>query len=167
MTNKKSNSFSAALILALIFLIGIPPVLARSLNSTTTTLDNGLKVVLLEDHKSPVAVFQIWYKVGAKDEVTGKTGLSHLLEHMMFKGTKKHGKGQFSRIVARNGGRENAFTSKDYTAYFQRFASDRLELSLQLESDRMQNLLLDTEEADLELKVVQEEHGGGYVRRRL
>ncbi len=133
------------------------PLNKPSINSTTHILENGLKVILVEDHKSPVAVFQIWYKVGANNEVSGKTGLSHLLEHMMFKGTAKHGKGKFSRIVARNGGRENAFTSKDYTAYFQRFASDRLELSLKLESDRMKNLLLDEKETALELKVVQEE----------
>ena len=141
----------------LLTLCGLRAAAAASINSSTHLLENGLKVVLVEDHKSPVAVFQIWYKVGAKDEVTGKTGLSHLLEHMMFKGTKNYGKGEFSRIVARNGGQENAFTSKDYTAYFEKFASDRLELSLELESDRMQNLLLDPQECELEAKVVREE----------
>ena len=121
------------------------------------TLKNGLKVILLEEHKAPVVTFQIWYRVGSRNEVTGKTGLSHLTEHMMFKGTKKHGKGEFSRIVSMNGGNENAFTSKDYTAYFENFASDRIDLSLELESDRMTNLLVDTKEFHLERDVVKEE----------
>ncbi|MEK7285682.1 MAG: pitrilysin family protein [Nitrospirota bacterium] len=101
--------------------------------------------------------FQIWYKVGARNEVIGKTGLSHLLEHMMFKGTTLHGKGEFSRIVAKNGGTENAFTGNDYTAYFENFSSDRIDLSLELESDRMQNLLIDPTEFGLEREVVKEE----------
>ena len=121
------------------------------------TLKNGLKVLLLEEHKAPVVTFQIWYRVGSRNEVIGKTGLSHLTEHMMFKGTKKHGKGEFSRIVAKNGGNENAFTSKDYTAYFENFASDRIELSLELESDRMRNLTADPKEFQLERDVVKEE----------
>lgn len=120
-------------------------------------LDNGLKVLLMEEHKAPVVTFQVWYKVGSRNEITGKTGLSHLLEHMMFKGTAKHGKGEFSRIVAKNGGTENAFTGNDYTAYFENFASDRIELSLELESDRMQNLLIDPKEFQLEREVVKEE----------
>lgn len=120
-------------------------------------LDNGLKVILLEDHSAPTATFQIWYKVGARNEVTGRTGICHLLEHMMFKGTTRYGKGEFSRIIAKNGGNENAFTGKDYTAYFERFASDRLALSVEMESDRMQNLLLDEREFQLERDVVKEE----------
>jgi zinc protease len=120
-------------------------------------LPNGLKIVLLEEHKAPVVTFQVWYKVGSRNEITGKTGLSHLLEHMMFKGTPKYGKGEFSRIVAKNGGTENAFTGNDYTAYFENFASDRIELSLELESDRMQNLLIDPKEFQLEREVVKEE----------
>lgn len=120
-------------------------------------LSNGLKVITLEEHKSPVVTFQIWYKVGSKDETMGKTGLSHLLEHMMFKGTQKYEKGEFSRIVAMNGGNENAFTSKDYTAYFETFSSDRIHLSLELEPDRLTNLLLEQEEFELEREVVQEE----------
>jgi zinc protease len=121
------------------------------------TLKNGLKVILLEEHKAPVVTFQVWYRVGSRDEVIGKTGLSHLTEHMMFKGTKKHGKGEFSRIVSMNGGNENAFTSKDYTAYFENFAADRIELSLELESDRMTNLIVDPKEFLLERDVVKEE----------
>lgn len=120
-------------------------------------LDNGLKVLLMEEHKAPVVTFQVWYKVGSRNEITGKTGLSHLTEHMMFKGTTKHGKGEFSRIVAKNGGTENAFTGNDYTAYFENFSADRIDLSLELESDRMQNLLVDPKEFQLERDVVKEE----------
>jgi len=120
-------------------------------------LPNGLKIVTVENHKSPVATFQIWYKVGSRNEHLGKTGISHLLEHMMFKGTHKYGKGQFSLIITKNGGIENAFTSRDYTAYFEKFASDRLDISFDLESDRMVNLLLDPNEFLLERDVVKEE----------
>src|SRR3569832_192466 len=119
-------------------------------------LDNGLKVLLMEEHKAPVVTFQVWYKVGSRNEITGKTGLSHLTEHMMFKGTTQHGKGEFSRIVAKNGGTENAFTGNDYTAYFENFSADRIDLSLELESDRMQNLLVDPKEFQLERDVVKE-----------
>ncbi len=110
---------------------------------TEKVLPNGLKVLLKEDHKSPVVTFQIWYKVGSRNEKLGTTGMSHLLEHMMFKGTKKYGPKTFSQTVMRNGGNDNAFTGKDYTAYFENFAADRIDISLDLESDRMQNLLLD------------------------
>ncbi|MFQ5579117.1 MAG: M16 family metallopeptidase [Nitrospiria bacterium] len=120
-------------------------------------LDNGLTVILLEEHKAPVVTFQIWYKVGSRNEVNGKTGLSHLTEHMMFKGTPQVGKGEFSRIVAKNGGTENAFTGNDYTAYFENFSADRIGLSLKLESDRMQNLLIDEKEFQAERAVVKEE----------
>ncbi len=121
------------------------------------TLDNGLNVVLWQETKAPVVTFQIWYKVGSRNEVTGKTGLSHLMEHMMFKGTTRYGKGAFSRIVAKNGGTENAFTGNDYTAYFENLSSDRIELAFELEADRMQNLLIDPEEFLLERDVVMEE----------
>lgn len=120
-------------------------------------LDNGLKVLLLEEHKSPVAVFQIWYKVGSRYEPYDKAGISHMLEHMMFKGTKKYGPKVFSRTVQRYGGSDNAFTSQDYTAYFQTFSADRIWLSLDLESDRMKNLLLDESEFLSERDVVAEE----------
>ena len=121
------------------------------------TLSNGLKVLVLEDHSTPTATFQVWYRVGSRDEVYGKTGISHMLEHMMFKGTHKYGPGEFSNIVARNGGVENAFTSRDYTAYFENWASDRIEVSMKLESDRMSNLLLDEKEFEKEKQVVMEE----------
>ncbi len=135
---------------------------AQAVQSQVETLSNGLKVILVEDHKSPVVVFQIWYRVGGIDEERGKTGTAHLLEHMMFKGTKNVPKGEFSKPVAKNGGSENAFTSRDYTAYFQKFSRDRLRLSFELESDRMQNLILDPEEFQLERDVVQEERRMRY-----
>jgi zinc protease len=120
-------------------------------------LANGLRVVTLEDHSAPVAIVQVWYHVGSKNEVPGKTGLAHLLEHMMFKGTAAHGPGEFSRRVARGGGDDNAFTSRDYTAYFEKFAADRLALGLRLEADRMRGLRLDPGEFERERAVVKEE----------
>ena len=135
---------------------------AQDLNVIEKVLPNGLKILLKEEHKAPVVTFQIWYKVGARNEQLGKTGLSHLLEHMMFKGSKKYGPKQFSQVVQRNGGNDNAFTSKDYTAYFENFASDRIEISLDLESDRMQNLLVDSREFLSERDVVKEERRMRY-----
>jgi zinc protease len=122
-----------------------------------SALENGLKILLLEEHKAPVVTVHVWYRVGARNEQPGTTGLSHLLEHMMFKGTSKVGPGQFSRIIKKNGGRDNAFTSEDYTGYFETFASDRVELALTLEADRMRGLLLDPKEVESEKKVVMEE----------
>ncbi len=90
-----------------------------------TVLSNGLKVILLENHKVPLVTFQVWYRVGSRNEEWGKTGLSHVLEHMMFKGTGKTGPLEFSRIIQENGGNDNAFTSRDYTAYFENLSSDR------------------------------------------
>lgn len=120
-------------------------------------LPNGLKVIVLEDPSTLTFTFQVWYKVGSMDEVPGKTGISHLLEHMMFKGTHRYGPGEFSKIVSANGGQENAFTSKDYTAYFENWASGKLEISMELESDRMVNLKLVEEEFQREKAVVMEE----------
>lgn len=121
------------------------------------TLDNGLKVIVKEDHRAPVVVQQVWYRVGSMDEVTGRTGISHALEHMMFKGTKAVPAGQFSARIAAAGGRENAFTSYDYTAFFQMLEKSRLALAMQLESDRMQNLLVPDAEFAKEIQVVMEE----------
>jgi zinc protease len=120
-------------------------------------LENGMKVIIKQDHRAPIAVSQVWYKVGSSYEYGGITGISHVLEHMMFKGTKKHPPGEFSRIIAANGGDENAFTGRDYTAYFQTMASDRLEVSFELEADRMRNLSLLPEEFAKEVEVVKEE----------
>lgn len=123
----------------------------------THVLDNGMKILVKEDHRSPVVVSQVWYKVGGSYEYGGITGVSHALEHMMFKGTKNLKPGEFSDIIAENGGSENAFTSKDYTAYFQRIASDRLELCLKHEADRMRNLVFDEAEFKKEIEVIKEE----------
>ncbi len=120
-------------------------------------LDNGLKLIVKEDHRAPVMVSQVWYKVGSSYEHDGITGLSHALEHMMFKGTKAHPAGEFSRIISKNGGRENAFTSQDYTAYFQTMEKNRLKVSFELESDRMRNLTLPKKEFLKEIRVVMEE----------
>lgn len=120
-------------------------------------LGNGMKLLVKEDHRAPVVVSQVWYKVGSSYEHDGITGVSHALEHMMFKGTKKHPGGEFSRIVSENGGRENAFTGRDYTAYYQQLEQSRLTISFELEADRMRNLTLPADEFAKELKVVQEE----------
>ncbi len=120
-------------------------------------LDNGLKILVKEDHRAPVAISQLWYKVGASYEHGGITGVSHVLEHMMFKGTKNYGPNEFSKIIAANGGRENAFTGRDYTAYFQTLDASRLEVAFQMEADRMRNLRLDEAEFAKEVKVVMEE----------
>jgi len=121
------------------------------------TLDNGMEVIVKEDHRAPVVTSQVWYKVGSSYEHGGLTGVSHVLEHMMFKGTEKHGPGVFSEIISANGGDDNAFTGRDYTAYFQNLASDRLEVSFELEADRMRNLTLPAEEFLKEVEVVKEE----------
>jgi len=116
-----------------------------------------LKVLVKEDHRSPVAVSQVWYKVGSSYEPGGVTGISHMLEHMMFKGTLKHPAGEFSRIIAENGGEENAFTGRDFTAYFQTMEASRLAVSFELEADRMRALNLLDEEFQKEREVVTEE----------
>jgi zinc protease len=121
------------------------------------TLANGLRVIVKEDHRAPVVVQQIWYKVGSIDESTGTTGVAHALEHMMFKGTKSVPAGEFSKRIAAAGGRENAFTSTDYTAYFQQLYKSKLPLAMKLEADRMQNLNLTQKEFGKEIRVVMEE----------
>ncbi len=126
-------------------------------NVFETVLPNGLKVILLENHKAPLVTFQVWYRVGSRNEAWGKTGLSHMLEHMMFKGTERVGPEEFSRIIQENGGNDNAFTSYDYTAYFENLSADRVQVSIDLESDRMQNLLLREQDFRTERMVVMEE----------
>ncbi|CDZ77855.1 Protease 3 precursor [Legionella massiliensis] len=120
-------------------------------------LNNGLKVLVKEDHRAPVVVSMIWYNVGSSDEPGGITGISHALEHIMFKGTAKYPLGVFSRTIAAVGGQENAFTNYDYTAYFEKVAANQLPISFELEADRMQNLLLDENEFAKEIKVIREE----------
>ena len=122
-----------------------------------TTLPNGLRVLLLEDHRSPIATFQVWYRVGSRNEHRGATGLAHFLEHMMFKGTPSHGPRQFARLIEQNGGRDNAFTTQDVTSYYVDIAADRLDLVVELEADRMRNLLLDSQEINSEREVIIEE----------
>jgi len=124
---------------------------------TTFTLDNGLQVVVIEDHRAPVVVQMIWYRVGAADEPPGNSGIAHFLEHLMFKGTEKVAPNAFSGIVEAQGGDDNAFTSWDYTAYFQRISADRLDLVMGLEADRMRNLRLTEEDVATERQVILEE----------
>ncbi|MEW5788163.1 MAG: pitrilysin family protein [Pseudomonadota bacterium] len=121
------------------------------------TLGNGLKVIVKTDRRAPVVVSQVWYRAGSMDESYGATGVAHVLEHMMFKGTKEVPAGEFSKRIAAAGGRENAFTSRDHTAYFQTLQKDRLELALKLEADRMANLILSPDEFAKEINVVMEE----------
>ena len=124
---------------------------------TNFQLANGLDVVVIEDHRAPVVVQMVWYRVGAADETRGHSGIAHFLEHLMFKGTEKIAPGEFSAIIEAQGGNDNAFTSWDYTAYFQRVAADRLPLMMELESDRMRNLRLLEEDVTTELQVILEE----------
>ncbi|MGE0255910.1 MAG: M16 family metallopeptidase [Alphaproteobacteria bacterium] len=132
---------------------------AKVFEPTHFTLPNGLEVVVVENHRAPVVTHMVWYKVGAADEPPGRSGIAHFLEHLMFKGTLRRAPGEFSALVARNGGRENAFTSQDYTAYYQTVAADRLELVMELEADRMTNLTLTDAQIEPERKVVLEERG--------
>jgi zinc protease len=121
------------------------------------TLDNGLTVYVKEDHRAPVLITEVWYKIGSSYEPTGETGISHLLEHMMFKGTPSYGLGVFDRIIAENGGIENAFTYDDFTAYYEKLSSDKLPLAFELEADRMRHLNLKEDDFNQEIKVVREE----------
>ncbi len=121
------------------------------------TLANGLKVIVKTDRRAPVVVNQVWYKAGSMDESYGVTGVAHVLEHMMFKGTKDVPSGEFSKRIAAVGGRENAFTNRDHTAYFQTLQKDRLELAMKLEADRMAHLILAADEFANEINVVMEE----------
>lgn len=120
-------------------------------------LDNGLRVIVQEDRRAPVVITQLWYRVGSADESPGRTGLSHMLEHLMFKGTPQVPAGEFSRLVAHVGGDDNAFTTDEYTVYYQQHVADRLELAIALEADRMRNLRIDPAEFASELQVVMEE----------
>lgn len=142
---------------AMALLIWAMPARALDIELSTFTLENGMQVVVIPDRRAPVVTHMVWYKAGAADEPQGKAGIAHLLEHLMFKGTPKHPDGAFSRIVRANGGEDNAFTSQDYTAYFQRVMKDRLPVVMELEADRMHNLVLTDETVLPERAVVQEE----------
>lgn len=126
-------------------------------NPYETTLDNGLRVIVKEDKRAPTAVHMVWYRTGSMDEVDGTSGVAHVLEHMMFKGTPSVGPGEFNKRVAAAGGRDNAFTSRDYTAYFQQIPKEKLDEMMQLEADRMRHLTVDPKEFAQEIKVVMEE----------
>jgi zinc protease len=125
--------------------------------TTEFMLANGMKVIVKEDHRAPTVAHMVWYRAGSIDEVNGKTGVAHVLEHMMFKGTRQFGPGEFSKRIAALGGRENAFTSRDYTGYYQQLHKSALAEAMTLESDRMNNLVLSKDDFDKEIKVVMEE----------
>jgi zinc protease len=148
----------AAGLLASTILAAAPlPAAARVFDPETFTLSNGMQVVVVTNRRAPVVSHMVWYKVGAADDPAGRSGIAHYLEHLMFKGTKEIPPAAYSRIIARNGGRDNAFTAWDYTAYFQNIARDRLELVMKMEADRMQNLRLEEQLALPERSVIMEE----------
>jgi zinc protease len=152
------GSVAGRVVLLAALLIGAAvDVKAEVFNPKSFMLSNGMQVVVVTNRRAPVVAHMVWYKIGAADEPRGKSGIAHFFEHLMFKGTKNYPPGEFSRLVARNGGTENAFTSQDYTAYFQKVARDRLELVMKLESDRMSNLVLTDKEVLPERDVVLEE----------
>lgn len=145
------------LLAALLLALSNAPAAAGVFNPETFTLSNGMRVVVVENSRVPVVTHMVWYSVGSADEGPGESGIAHVLEHLMFKGTKKRQPGEFSKILARNGGQENAFTSSDYTAYFQTVATDRLEMVMEMEADRMTNLVLTEDGVETEKKVILEE----------
>ncbi|HEX2113082.1 MAG TPA: pitrilysin family protein, partial [Alphaproteobacteria bacterium] len=159
MAPRPSRLFSR-LVLATTLFLGVTlqkPAAAQVFNPETFTLANGLQVVVIANHRSPIVTHMVWYKTGAADEAPGKSGIAHFLEHLMFRGTREIPPGEFSKIVARNGGRDNAFTSYDYTGYFQNVSRDRLELVMKMEADRMAGLALTDAVVDPERDVILEE----------
>ena len=152
----------SAFVCLLVLLLGFRSGQSQALDTsgwqvTHHVLDNGLTVIILEDHRAPVATLQVWYQVGSRNERPGITGISHLLEHLMFRGTPTYGKGEFSRLIQERGGRLNAFTSTDQTVYFESAAVQHLDLFLALEADRMAHVMLDEEGFLAEQKIVMEE----------
>ena len=167
MNFKQLTAFAAALVFATAL---TKTSLAADANIADFTLANGLELVVIPDHRAPVVTHMIWYKVGAADETAGKSGLAHFLEHLMFKGTAKNPAGQFSHFLATIGGQENAFTSNDYTAFYQRVASDKLKTMMEFEADRMTGLQLTDEVVLPEREVILEEENqriGNNPRARL
>ncbi|MCS7163908.1 MAG: insulinase family protein [Thermodesulfovibrio sp.] len=148
------------LVLSLIFILIFPFMGFSKIKEEI--LKNGLKVIYIEDHSSAVSTFQVWYKVGSIDEPEGKSGISHLLEHLMFRGSKNYPGNVFSKIIQSQGGIDNAFTTKDYTVYFQKLSPSKIQTSIDLESDRMANLLFNPEDFELEKKIVLEERRQRY-----
>jgi len=149
------HRLAAYLIVCQIVCLAVFP--ARAAEVTSYTLDNGLDVVVIEDHRAPVVVHMVWYRAGAADEPPGKSGIAHFVEHLMFRGTDDLEPGEFSETVAENGGTDNAFTSWDYTGYFQRVAADRLDLMMRIEADRMRDILFTEQEIDVNREVILEE----------
>jgi zinc protease len=157
MVNARSVALSVLILALAVTAAGPQQAEAALFNPETFTLDNGMQVVVVTDRRAPVVSHHVWYKVGSADSPPGKSGLPHFLEHLMFKGTANFTPGEFSEIVARNGGNENAFTGSDYTGYYQTIARDRLELVMEMEADRMTNLVLDDPAVLPERDVVLEE----------
>ena len=151
--------FIAKRLIAAAFLLAAAPLAARASDPVEFSLDNGMQVVVIEDHRAPVVVHMVWYRVGAADDPAGHSGIAHFLEHLMFKATDTMEEGDFDRIVQANGGTHNAFTSWDYTAYHQRVAADRLGLMMQMEADRMTHLRLDRSDWLPERDVILRERG--------
>ncbi len=151
------TAYSARFLLLAALVLAAAPSHARVFDPETFTLDNGMQVVVVPNHRAPVVVHMVWYRVGSADDPMGKSGLAHFLEHLMFKGTKTVAAREFSKIIARNGGNENAFTGLDFTGYIQKVAKDRLELMMKYEADRMVNLELSDEVVLPERDVILEE----------
>ena len=147
--------------LALMTSLALAPVAAKATEVTSFELENGMEIVVVENRRAPVVVHMVWYKVGAADEPPGVSGIAHFLEHLMFKATDELEAGELSETVNRNGGSDNAFTAQDYTGYFQRIASDRLELVMSMEASRMDGLRLVPEDIGTERDVVIEERASG------
>jgi len=145
------------LVLPLLALLATGKVAAAAQQVTDFTLSNGMQVVVIEDHRAPVVNHMVWYRVGSADDPRGKSGIAHFFEHLMFKATRNMDDGAFSKVVAANGGTDNAFTSFDYTGYYQRIAADRLGLVMAMEADRMRNLILSRETLETERAVILEE----------
>jgi zinc protease len=144
-------------VFSLLVTIALAPVASAEAVVSDFRLDNGMDVVVIEDHRAPVVTHMVWYRVGAADEPWGHSGIAHFFEHLMFKATDRFADGAFSKIVAANGGSDNAFTSQDYTAYFQRIANDRLDLVMGMEANRMRNLVLTDDVVATERAVILEE----------
>jgi zinc protease len=157
MAGRYNHIVRIAILPLLIVSLLAPPAAHAADRVVAATLDNGLRVLLLEDARSPIVSFQVWYRVGSRNERRGATGIAHFLEHLMFKGTPSHGPRQFARLVEENGGQDNAFTSQDVTSYYVNIAADKLDLVIDLEADRMQSLLLDPKAITSERQVVIEE----------
>jgi zinc protease len=155
---KRKRGWIIPLSVSFLFFGGVIPAMAGFIEKgSETLLKNGLKVIWIEDRRAPVVTFQVWYRAGARHDPWGRSGLAHVLEHMMFKGTEKIGADEFTRTIRENGGQYNAFTSYDFSGYFETLSSDRVRIAIELEADRMRNLVLREEDFQTERLVVMEE----------